>query len=157
MLIRFWGSRGSIPAPLGYRAIRSKLHDALIAARGHQLDSPEAIDKSALPKSLKAHNATLLSLGAVYKQINSPFGQVAMDSLKVSTFALSSTDANTYLTLEQEIQGWTTTRDAIAGQMKAMLQGAAFGGQALDEKQAKSLISQAQTLSSQVSSAASSL
>ena len=117
----------------------------------------EAIDKSALPKSLKAHNATLLTFGAVYKQINSPFGQVAMDSLKVSTFALSSTDANTYLTLEQEIQGWTTTRDAIAGQMKAMLEGAAFGGQALDEKQAKSLISQAQTLSSQVSSAAASL
>jgi len=117
----------------------------------------EAIDKSVLPSSLKAHNATLLSLGAVYKQINSPFGQVAMDSLKVSTFALSSTDANTYLTLEQEIQGWTTTRDAIAGQMKAMLEGAAFGGQALDEKQAKSLISQAQTLSRQVSSAAASL
>ena len=44
MLIRFWGSRGSIPTPLGYRAIRGKLHDALIAARGHQLDSPEAID-----------------------------------------------------------------------------------------------------------------
>jgi len=44
MLIRFWGSRGSIPTPLGYRAIRSKMHDALMAARGHQLDSPEAID-----------------------------------------------------------------------------------------------------------------
>jgi hypothetical protein len=61
------------------------------------------------------------------------------------------------LTLEQEIQGWTTTRDAIAGQMKAMLEGAAFGGQAIDEKQAKSLISQAQTLTNQVSSAAASL
>ena len=117
----------------------------------------EAIDKSALPSSLKAHNSTLLSLGAVYKQINSPFGAVAMDSLKVSTFALSSSDPNTYLTLEQEIQGWTTTRNAIAGQMKAMLDGAAFGGQAINEKQAKSLISQAQTLTNQVSSAAASL
>ena len=117
----------------------------------------EAIDKAVLPSSLKAHNATLLSLGAAYKQINSPFGSVAMDSLKVSTAALSSNDATTYLTLEQEIQGWTTTRDAIAGQMKAMLEGAAFGGQAIDEKQAKSLISQAQTLTNQMSSAAASL
>ncbi len=117
----------------------------------------EAIDKSVLPSSLKAHNATLLSLGVAYKQINSPFGPVAMDSLKVSTFALSSTDPNTYLNLEQEIQGWTTTRDAIAGQMKAMLQGAAFGGQSINEKQAQSLISQAQTLTNQVSSAAAAL
>jgi hypothetical protein len=117
----------------------------------------EAIDKSVLPSSLKAHNSTLLNLGVAYKQINSPFGSVAMDSLKVSTFALSSTDPNTYLTLEQEIQGWTTTRDTIAGQMKTMLEGAAFGGQAIDETQAKSLIFQAQTLISQVSGVASSL
>ncbi len=117
----------------------------------------EAIDKSVLPSSLKAHNSTLLDLGAAYKQINAPFGQVGMDSLKVSTFALSSSDPSVYLSLEQEIQGWTTTRDAIAGQMKAMLEGAAFGGQAIDENQAKSLISQAQTLTNQVSSAAASL
>src|SRR5271154_948898 len=44
MLIRFWGSRGSIPTPLGYRAVRAKVREALIAARGLKLDSPEAID-----------------------------------------------------------------------------------------------------------------
>ena len=44
MLIRFWGSRGSIPTPLGYRAVRSKLREALLVARGHRLDSLEAID-----------------------------------------------------------------------------------------------------------------
>lgn len=44
MLIRFWGSRGSIPTPLGYRAVRSKLREALMVARGHRLDSLEAID-----------------------------------------------------------------------------------------------------------------
>jgi hypothetical protein len=80
-----------------------------------------------------------------------------MDSLKVSTAALSSSDPNTYLTLEQDIQGWTTTRDTIAGQMRAMLEGAAFGGQAIDEGQAKSLISQAQALLAQVAAAAASL
>ena len=117
----------------------------------------EAIDKSVLPSSLKAHNSTLLDLGAAYKQIQAPFGQLGMDSLQVSTFALNSTDPTTYLTLEQEIQEWTTERDTIAAQMKAMLEGAAFGGRAIDENQAKSLISQAQRLISQASSAASSL
>jgi hypothetical protein len=41
--------------------------------------------------------------------------------------------------------------------MKAMLEGAAFGGQSINEKQAQSLISQAQTLTNQVSSAAAAL
>src|SRR5215469_8382304 len=116
----------------------------------------EAIDKSALPAGLKAHNATLLALGAAYKQINAPVGQLGMDSLKVSTAALSTNDPSTYLTLEHEIQDWTTMRDAIAGQMRAMLNRAAFGGQAIDENQAKSLISQAQNLLKEVSSVAGS-
>jgi glyoxylase-like metal-dependent hydrolase (beta-lactamase superfamily II) len=45
MLIRFWGSRGSIPAPLGYRAVQAKIREALLTARGHQLDSLEAIER----------------------------------------------------------------------------------------------------------------
>ena len=44
MLIRFWGSRGSIPAPLNYRAVQAKVREALLTARGHRLDTPEAID-----------------------------------------------------------------------------------------------------------------
>jgi len=44
MLIRFWGSRGSIPTPLGYRSVRNKVRDAIVAARGHQLVTPEAVD-----------------------------------------------------------------------------------------------------------------
>src|SRR5260370_40912194 len=44
MLICFWGSRGSIPTPVGYRAVRTKIREALLVARGHQLDSLEAID-----------------------------------------------------------------------------------------------------------------
>jgi phosphoribosyl 1,2-cyclic phosphodiesterase len=44
MLIRFWGTRGSLPVALGYRAVRAKIREALLAARGRPLDSPEAID-----------------------------------------------------------------------------------------------------------------
>jgi phosphoribosyl 1,2-cyclic phosphodiesterase len=44
MLIRFWGSRGSLPSPLNYRAVRTKIRAAILAARDHQLDGDEAID-----------------------------------------------------------------------------------------------------------------
>jgi anti-anti-sigma factor len=42
--IRFWGSRGSLPTPLRYDGVRAKIRDALLAARGHSLETPESID-----------------------------------------------------------------------------------------------------------------
>ncbi len=54
--VHFWGTRGSLPAPLRERGVRSKIRDALIAARGHALDTPEAIDAfidHALPFSVR--------------------------------------------------------------------------------------------------------
>ena len=54
--VRFWGTRGSLPAPLRERAVRGKIRDALLAARGHTLDTPEAIDAfidHALPFSVR--------------------------------------------------------------------------------------------------------
>ncbi len=42
--VRFWGTRGSLPAPLGYSAVRAKIRDALLAARGRNLTTAEAID-----------------------------------------------------------------------------------------------------------------
>jgi len=44
MLIRFWGTRGSLPAPLNYRAVRAKIRAALLAARGRNFKAPEAVD-----------------------------------------------------------------------------------------------------------------
>ncbi len=54
--VHFWGTRGSLPAPLHERAVRSKIRDALLAARGRELDTPEAIDAfidHALPFSVR--------------------------------------------------------------------------------------------------------
>jgi anti-anti-sigma factor len=42
--VHFWGSRGSLPTPLGAAAARGKIRDALLAARGRELVTPEAID-----------------------------------------------------------------------------------------------------------------
>src|SRR3984885_14082200 len=45
MLIRFWGTRGSLPAPLGRSAVQAKLRAALLAAQGRQFDGPAAVDR----------------------------------------------------------------------------------------------------------------
>jgi hypothetical protein len=116
----------------------------------------EVLNPSALPSSLSAHSATLLQLARVYKQINAPFGQVGRDSLSVSTVALASNsdDDRVYNRLEGKIAGWQTRRDAIAGQMRSMLEGAAFGGKSINEQQAKRLINQGQALLADVSACA---
>ena len=45
MLIRFWGTRGSLPAPLNHRAVRAKVRDALLAARRRRrFEGPEAVE-----------------------------------------------------------------------------------------------------------------
>ncbi len=97
----------------------------------------------AVPQSLRAHRATLLKLANTYKQINAAFGRFAMDTLKVSTKALvsgSAADDHVYTQLESKIESLTADRDALAGQMKTMLNAAAFDGQSINEVQALRLI-----------------
>ncbi|HUA36305.1 MAG TPA: MBL fold metallo-hydrolase [Candidatus Binataceae bacterium] len=55
MLVRFWGTRGSLPAPLNARAMRAKVRDALLAARGQSLEDPASIDRfiDSLPFSVR--------------------------------------------------------------------------------------------------------
>jgi hypothetical protein len=74
-----------------------------------------------------------------------------MDILKASTRALASNDSGdaTYTSIENQIASLTTQRDALAGQIKSALSGAAFNGQALSEQQATSLIAQATSLIAQ--------
>ncbi|MFL5801136.1 MAG: hypothetical protein ACJ8CR_05265 [Roseiflexaceae bacterium] len=103
----------------------------------------------AVPQTLRAHRETLLRLGAVYKQLNASFGQFSMDTLTASTKALksgSAVDDQTYTSIEGEIQSLTAERDALASQIKAQLGAAVFGGQAINEQQAKDLIDQSEAL-----------
>jgi hypothetical protein len=116
----------------------------------------EVINPAALPKSLAAQYGTLLQLARVYKQINAPFGQLAQDSLTVSTAALVSTSDGdvTYNKLEGKIGNWTTRRNTIATQMRAMLEAAAFSAKAINNTQAQQLIQQGQALQNEVSACA---
>ena len=42
--VHFWGTRGSLPAPLRAQTVRAKIRDALFAARGQRLETDAAID-----------------------------------------------------------------------------------------------------------------
>lgn len=119
----------------------------------------EVLNPSALPESLRAHSRTLLQLARVYKQINAPFGQLGRGSLAVSTAALASTSNNdaTFTALESRIANWRARRDSIAGQMRALLEGAAFAGQPIGEEQAERLIDRGQDLLEEVTSCAADL
>jgi hypothetical protein len=111
----------------------------------------ETIDGSILPSSLHANFQTLLRLGQVYKQIEAPFGELAHDTLTVSTFALESNSTNdaTYSRLESQIASWTAERDGLGEQIKATLESAEFNGESINEDQAEDIIREGQALLNQ--------
>jgi hypothetical protein len=108
----------------------------------------EIIEDHALPAVLRGRAPTLAELGAIYKQINAPFGQLALDTLTVSTTALASRAPGdvVYLLLQDAIADWVARRDKLAGDMKAVLDGATFRGERLDGRRARGLIDNARAL-----------
>jgi hypothetical protein len=81
----------------------------------------------------------LLRLGQVYKQINAPFGRLGLNTLKISTHALESHSTNdtAYTDLEDQLESWIEERDALANQMRKMLEGVEFSDEPIDEARAK--------------------
>ncbi|HXC79510.1 MAG TPA: hypothetical protein VNU19_20935, partial [Candidatus Acidoferrum sp.] len=119
----------------------------------------EMLDHSVLPDSLEDHSNTLLDLGQVYKQINAPFGELSENTLAVSTYAIKSDSLGdaVYFILEAKIDLWTAERDALAGEIKSLLEGAEFDGASIDDKQVKDLIKDSRALLDQASDCAQNL
>jgi hypothetical protein len=76
-----------------------------------------------------------------------------VDILAASTAALAGDD-QTYTTVERQITALTAERDAIASQIRQVLDDAEFGGKRIDEHRARSLMSQAEHLLTEVRSLA---
>jgi hypothetical protein len=105
----------------------------------------EILQTKAYAPALYVYSETIEQLGAIYKQLNAPFGTFAMNLLSASTRALAGDDA-TYVSLESSITNLTAQRDALAAQIRTALNKAAFGGQPIDQHQARNWIDQAQSL-----------
>jgi hypothetical protein len=73
----------------------------------------EALTAKAPPQTRK--------LGAVYEQLNAPFGAFALDTLKASTRALRSRDETTYSAIESAIASLTVRRNVLAATIRRAL------------------------------------
>jgi hypothetical protein len=110
----------------------------------------EILQGYAQPLALKK-STSFVALAQIYQQLNAPFGEFSMATLKASTKALASNDADdaTYNSIEGQVQSLTTQRAALAAQMIGLLDGAEFNGQTFSDAQAQSLIAQGQALLNQ--------
>lgn len=109
----------------------------------------EALQKGALPKSLRQSEANFLQLATAYKQITAPVGFVGLTSLHISTVALAAADT-TYTSLENQLSALTTQRDSIAAQIIQVLEAAEFSGQPIDSETTATLVPQAEQLIGEV-------
>jgi hypothetical protein len=90
----------------------------------------EFLTEDARPEGLG--DGSLRRLGTVYKQINAPFAGFATNTLVSSTRALasgSSSDDSTYASIEGQIRSQTERRDALAAQMRTILNRAPHRGE----------------------------
>jgi len=111
----------------------------------------EELKGFAIPKAVR-NSGKFEELARVYKQIDAGVGQLALATLKISTTALTSDAAGdaTYQNLESQLTSINAERDALAGQMIGLLEGAEFHGHKFNEKQAEKLIKQGKDLLKQV-------
>ena len=87
----------------------------------------EKLEPTALPPGIRSNPVGFVLLADAYKQLNAPLGTVGMNSLAAATRAIETDDA-TYAAFLRSIGNFTTARDALAGQIRAALDNAAFAG-----------------------------
>jgi hypothetical protein len=112
----------------------------------------DVIEPTALPPAMLSNYPTLRKLGQVYTQLEAAVGKFGLDTLAASTRALASNSPGdaTYATIEGQLTSLGAARDALAGQIQALLTGAEFGGQPLStSKTGSKLIAQANALLAQ--------
>jgi hypothetical protein len=99
----------------------------------------------ALPGAVGAGGNGFTRLAQAYKKINAPVGKLGLDSLRISTKALAGDDP-TYTDLENKLSVVTSSRDILADQMSALLEGAEFGNKQISEHDATTLVRESEDL-----------
>jgi hypothetical protein len=104
------------------------------------------ITQALTPSAAKGGNGeSFTQLGDVYKQLDAPYGEFDHSLIVASTNGIKSDDAK-YLATEQAIQSLTSQRDAVAAQIRDLLNGASVGHQEQLIHQAEDLLAQAAAL-----------
>jgi hypothetical protein len=106
----------------------------------------EDLQSSALPSAL---DSNYTALAESYKQVNAPVGLFGKNIIQLSTDALasgSSTDDSEYTAIESAIGGLTTQRNALAGTIIGLLQGAEVNNTPIPPATMSSLVATANSL-----------
>jgi hypothetical protein len=104
----------------------------------------EFLDDHALPKSLR-RSENFLELAQVYKQLNAPLGSVGLNSLRFANRSILGDDA-AYNKFLADIADITTQRNAVAAEIKSVLDAAAFDNKPIDEHQDEQLVHRARAI-----------
>jgi len=112
----------------------------------------EVLNPNVLPENLWTDLGDFTELAKAYKQINAPVRKFGLDSLKVSTVALESDDANdqSYIFLEDEIGALTEVRNALGAGISQLLEKAEFNNGKLDHGEVQRLSRGAENLLQQM-------
>jgi hypothetical protein len=116
----------------------------------------EVLDGNVVPLAVNKSRGVLQQLGAAYKQLDAPFGRLALASLKVSTAGIptgSAGDDSAYTALDSRLGTWLSRRDALADQISAVINGAQFDGTTVNVRHALDLAAQARALIAEVEAA----
>ena len=92
----------------------------------------EFMNDDALPSGIRRSRENFLELATVFKQLNAPKGDLGRASLVWANRSVTATD-KTYARYLQQIGDITAKRDQLAGQIKTVLNNAAFHNQPVDE------------------------
>lgn len=115
----------------------------------------QLLSGNAVPAAVKS-SGRFVQLSQYYDQVNAPFGQFALDTLKASTKAVASSDDSTYTSIEGQIESLTSQRDALADQIRSALNGAAFDNTPISNSTAGDYVSRAKALLASAASLAGS-
>jgi hypothetical protein len=106
----------------------------------------EILDRTALPASLASPDYT--GLAQMYTAIESPVGPFGMETLSLSTRAISSSSSHDHIYANEEsrIAALGNRRDAVGQDMIALLEAAAFSGRPISYGQTRALEDQGAAL-----------
>jgi arylsulfatase A-like enzyme len=109
----------------------------------------EFMSDDALPSGIRKSRENFVELANVFKQLNAPKGELGRASLVWSNRSVTATD-KVYARYLRQIADVTQDRDQLAGQIKTVLNNAAFHNHPVDERAEDGLGHRARALIDQV-------
>jgi hypothetical protein len=94
----------------------------------------EWLQPNALPQGIRQRREDFVELAQVYKQLNAPKGSLGVNSLVYANRSITAVDAAAYGHYLDTIGAIAGERDALASQIKMVLDSASFGNQPVSER-----------------------